>query len=184
MGSVLSAIWRRLDFLSLNACDYRILILGFPGVGKKDIIEKARLGTIENIMIGPLDVKEVKDCAIHFISWDLGEASSENNVQIALGQKYFNRCHGLIYVMMPDTPLLEARAALDCTLGEKGMWSLPLLVFINCTEMDMAVSIAAITDGLGLHSSHVRPWKICKFVSSTGDGLYEGMDWMARAIAA
>lgn len=168
-------------FLTSDMC--RILILGFEGVGKKTIIEKTRLGILESTKIGELTVREIKESGVHFATWDLGETASSTSVVPKL-RKYYDGCKGLIFVMVPETPLQEARTHLDNTLSEKGMAAVPLLVFVNTPEIETEVCIGAITEGLGLHGCRIRPWKILQCVGPTGEGMYDGMDWMARTMFA
>ena len=48
--------------------------------------------------------------------------------------------------------------------------------------MDMAVlSIPEMTEKLGLNSLR-REWYLQGTCAITGDGLYEGLDWMAKAL--
>ena len=42
--------------------------------------------------------------------------------------------------------------------------------------------IYKITDGLGLHALRTRGWYIQSCCATTGDGLYEGLDWLGNSI--
>jgi ADP-ribosylation factor protein 1 len=39
-----------------------------------------------------------------------------------------------------------------------------------------------MTDKLGLHSVRGRPWYIQACCATTGDGLYEGLDWLSNIL--
>merc|ERR1712164_60350 len=41
---------------------------------------------------------------------------------------------------------------------------------------------AEITDKLGLHSLRQRNWYIQSTCATTGDGLYEGLDWLSNSL--
>ena len=43
--------------------------------------------------------------------------------------------------------------------------------------------MAELTDKLGLHSLRNRSWHIEATSAPTGDGLYEGLDWLSQTIA-
>jgi ADP-ribosylation factor protein 1/Arf/Sar family protein len=44
------------------------------------------------------------------------------------------------------------------------------------------MSVAEITDKLGLHSLRQRTWYIQSTCATSGDGLFEGLDWLATEI--
>eukprot|EP00964_Phaeocystis_antarctica_P156022 scaffold125496_cov69-Phaeocystis_antarctica.AAC.1 len=45
------------------------------------------------------------------------------------------------------------------------------------------MNAAEITDKLGLHSLRQRNWYIQSTCATTGDGLYEGLDWMSSSLS-
>ena len=40
-----------------------------------------------------------------------------------------------------------------------------------------------ITEKLGLHNLRTRPWYIQATCATTGDGLYEGLDWLSNILS-
>lgn len=44
------------------------------------------------------------------------------------------------------------------------------------------MSAAEITDKLGLHALRRRNWYIQATCATNGDGLYEGLDWLANQL--
>ncbi|KAL9310167.1 putative small GTPase superfamily, ARF/SAR type, P-loop containing nucleoside triphosphate hydrolase [Arabidopsis thaliana] len=58
-----------------------------------------------------------------------------------------------------------------------------LLVFANKQDLPNAMNAAEITDKLGLHSLRQRHWYIQSTCATTGEGLYEGLDWLSNNIA-
>ena len=58
-----------------------------------------------------------------------------------------------------------------------------LLVFANKQDLPNAMNAAEITDKLGLHSLRQRNWYIQSTCATTGDGLYEGLDWLSSSLA-
>ena len=57
-----------------------------------------------------------------------------------------------------------------------------LLVYANKQDLPSAMNAAELTDKLGLHSLRQREWYIQSTCAGTGDGLYEGLDWLARSM--
>jgi ADP-ribosylation factor protein 1 len=43
----------------------------------------------------------------------------------------------------------------------------------------MLYSAAELTDKLQLHQLRIRSWYIQSCCATTGDGLYEGLDWLS-----
>ena len=77
----------------------------------------------------------------------------------------------------------EARDELHRMLNEDELREAVLLVFANKQDLPNAMNAAEITDKLGLHSLRQRNWYIQSTCATTGDGLYEGLDWMSSQIA-
>ncbi len=57
-----------------------------------------------------------------------------------------------------------------------------LLVFANKQDLPRAMSIAEVTEHLGLHQLRARQWYIQACCATSGDGLYEGLDWVHSAV--
>ncbi|OAP15945.1 hypothetical protein AXX17_AT1G53510 [Arabidopsis thaliana] len=76
----------------------------------------------------------------------------------------------LVRLSPPSPPLDELRDAV-------------LLVFANKQDLPNAMNAAEITDKLGLHSLRQRHWYIQSTCATTGEGLYEGLDWLSNNIA-
>merc|ERR1712217_526471 len=51
-------------------------------------------------------------------------------------------------------------------------------------DLPNAMTAAEVTEKLGLHNLRHRQWFIQSACATTGDGLYEGLDWMSRTISA
>lgn len=61
---------------------------------------------------------------------------------------------------------------------------LKCLVCVSLAPQDLpnAMNAAEITDKLGLHSLRHRNWYIQATCATSGDGLYEGLDWLANQL--
>ncbi|URE49432.1 ARF [Musa troglodytarum] len=59
-----------------------------------------------------------------------------------------------------------------------------LLVFANKQDLPNAMNAAEITDKLGLHSLRQRHWYIQSTCATSGEGLYEGLDWLSSNIVS
>ena len=55
---------------------------------------------------------------------------------------------------------------------------------IRCVQdLPNAMNAADITDKLGLHSMRTRNWYIQATCAVSGEGLYEGLDWLSTQLS-
>ncbi|KAF3856438.1 hypothetical protein F7725_017161 [Dissostichus mawsoni] len=85
---------------------------------------------------------------------------------------------GLIFVVDSNDRerVNEAREELMRMLAEDELRDAVLL------DLPNAMNSAEITDKLGLHSLRHRNWYIQATCATSGDGLYEGLDWLANQL--
>jgi len=57
-----------------------------------------------------------------------------------------------------------------------------LLVFSNKQDLPHAMSAGEVTEKLGLHNLKQRNWFVQPCVATTGEGLYEGLDWLSSSL--
>ena len=102
-----------------------------------------------------------------------------------LWRHYFQNTQGLIFVVDSNDRdrVSEARDELHRMLNEDELRDAVLLVFANKQDLPNAMTAAEITDKLGLHSIRQRHWFIQSTCATSGEGLYEGLDWLATNIA-
>ena len=76
----------------------------------------------------------------------------------------------------------EAREELQLMLNEDELKDAVLLVLANKQDLPNAMNAAEITEKMGLHSIRNRPWFIQATCATTGDGLYEGLEWLSNQV--
>ncbi|KAJ4967203.1 hypothetical protein NE237_019052 [Protea cynaroides] len=136
--------------------EMRILMVGLDAAGKTTILYKLKLGQIVN--------------TIPTIGFNV-ETVGYKNVSFTVWIHYFQNSQGVIFVVDSNDReriLNELRDAI-------------LLVFAN-KDLPNAMSVPEITDKLGLHSLRQRCWYIQGSCASSGQGLYEGLDWLSNNI--
>merc|ERR1711966_112035 len=103
-----------------------------------------------------------------------------------MGKFYYQNTQGLIFVVdSNDRDRAEdAREELAKMLNEDEMKDAALLVFANKQDLPNAMPAAEVTEKLGLHNMRNRQWFIQSACATTGDGLYEGLDWMSRTLSS
>lgn len=94
----------------------------------------------------------------------------------------FQNTQGIIFVVDSNDRerISEAREELQRMLNEDELRDALLLVFANKQDLPNAMPAAEITDKLGLHSLRQRGWFIQATCATSGDGLYEGLEWVSR----
>ena len=102
-----------------------------------------------------------------------------------LWRHYYQNTQGVIFVVDSNDRdrVGEARDELHRMLNEDELREAVLLVFANKQDLPNAMNAAEITDKLGLHSLRQRNWYIQSTCATTGDGLYEGLDWLSSSLS-
>uniref|UniRef100_A0A453M7Y2 ADP-ribosylation factor n=1 Tax=Aegilops tauschii subsp. strangulata TaxID=200361 RepID=A0A453M7Y2_AEGTS len=163
--------------------EMRILMVGLDAAGKTTILYKLKLGEIVTTIptIG-FNVETVEYKNISFTVWDVG---GQDKIR-PLWRHYFQNTQGLIFVVDSNDRdrVVEARDELHRMLNEDELRDAVLLVFANKQDLPNAMNAAEITDKLGLHSLRQRHWYIQSTCATTGEGLYEGLDWLSSNIAS
>eukprot|EP01026_Neomeris_dumetosa_P019796 TRINITY_DN179_c1_g1_i1.p2 TRINITY_DN179_c1_g1~~TRINITY_DN179_c1_g1_i1.p2 ORF type:complete len:180 (-),score=24.71 TRINITY_DN179_c1_g1_i1:268-807(-) len=178
MGAAFSSIFAKL----FSKKEMRILMVGLDAAGKTTILYKLKLGEIVTTIptIG-FNVETVEYKNISFTVWDVG---GQDKIR-PLWRHYFQNTQGLIFVVDSNDRdrVGEARDELSRMLNEDELANAALLVFANKQDLPNAMNVAEITDKLGLHSLRNRKWYIQATCATSGDGLYEGLDWLSNNIA-
>merc|ERR1712006_18665 len=163
--------------------DCRILMVGLDAAGKTIILYKLKLGEIVTTIptIG-FNVEIVENKNISFTVWDVG---GQDKIR-PLWRHYFQNTEGLIFVVDSNDRerIAEARDELNRMLAEDELRDAVLLVFANKQDLPHAMNPAEITDKLGLHSLRQRNWYIQSTCATSGEGLYEGLDWLSTNLSA
>ena len=159
--------------------DVRILMVGLDAAGKTTILYKLKLGEIVTTIptIG-FNVETVEYKNISFTVWDVG---GQDKIR-PLWRHYYQNTQAVIFVVDSNDRdrVGEARDELHRMLNEDELREAMLLVFANKQDLPNAMNAAEITDKLGLHSLRHRVWYIQSTCATTGDGLYIGLDRLAK----
>jgi ADP-ribosylation factor protein 1 len=178
MGLTLSSLFKRL----IGGKDMRILMVGLDAAGKTTVLYKLKLGEVVTTIptIG-FNVETVEYKNINFTVWDVG---GQDKIR-PLWRHYFQNTQGIIFVVDSNDRerIGEAREELDKMLNEDELRDAVLLVFANKQDLPNAMSVAEVTDKLGLHALRNRKWYIQATCATSGDGLYEGLDWMSSTLS-
>merc|ERR1711953_93456 len=177
MGLTFSSLFKQLFGMK----DMRILMVGLDAAGKTTILYKLKLGEIVTTIptIG-FNVETVEYKNISFTVWDVG---GQDKIR-PLWRHYFQNTQGLIFVVDSNDRerVGEAKEELNRMLNEDELRDAVLLIFANKQDLPQAMNAAEITDKLGLHALRQRNWYIQATCATSGDGLYEGLDWLSNQL--
>jgi small GTP-binding protein len=178
MGLSISTLMTRL----FGATEYRILMLGLDAAGKTTILYKLKLGEmVTTIPTIGFNVETVQYRNINFTVWDVGGQSKLR----PLWRHYYQGTQALIFVVDSNDPARFELAAqeLSLLLSDDAMRDAIVLIFSNKQDLPNAESATDVSQELGLHNLR-NEWYIqpCAATKEAA-GLFEGLDWLSRALA-
>jgi len=159
----------------------RILVLGLDNAGKTTILYRLHVGEVVSTIptIG-FNVETVNYKNIKFQVWDLGGQTSIR----PYWRCYFPNTQAVIYVVdSGDVDRIStSKQEFHAILEEEELKDALILVFANKQDLPGALDDAAVTEGLGLHNIKNRQWAIFKTSAIKGEGLFEGLEWLANTL--
>ena len=158
-------------------------MLGLDAAGKTTILYKLHIGEVlSTVPTLGFNVEKVQYKNVMFTVWDVG---GQDKIR-PLWRHYYQNTQGLIFVVDSNDRdrVGEARDELHRMLNEDELRDAALLVFANKQDLPNAMVVSEITDKLNLSQLRQRHWYIQSTCATSGEGLYEGLDWLAASIAA
>ncbi|XP_047087168.1 ADP-ribosylation factor-like [Lolium rigidum] len=161
--------------------EMQILLLGLDAAGKTTILYKLTLGEVVTTI--PTLGFNVETMGYNNMSLTMWDVSGHAKVR-PLWTHYYGNTQGIIFVVDSSNRdrVADARYELHRMLNEDQLRDVVLLVLANKKDLPNAMDAADITDKLGLRS--LRHWHIQSTCATTGEGLYEGLEWMSNTIAS
>jgi len=178
MGALFTKVWDRI----VGQQERKIVMVGLDAAGKTTVLYKLRLGEV--VMTIPtigFNVETVQYKNISFNVWDIG---GQDKIR-KLWRHYYRNTDGLIFVLdSSDRERIRAAAEeLHGVLKDEELAGAALLVLANKQDLPQAMSGSEIVEKLGLSELRSRKWFIQTTCATTGDGLFEGLDWLSRTLA-
>ena len=159
----------------------RIIMLGLDNAGKTTVLYKLKLGEVVTTLptIG-FNVETVVYKHISFTVWDVG---GQTKIR-PLWQHYYENSDAVVFVVDSSDRqrFAEAKEELDGMLADDRLRSASLLVFSNKTDMPGSATTAEVTEKLGLYARRERDWYIQATCAVTGEGVVEGLEWLANSL--
>jgi ADP-ribosylation factor protein 1 len=161
--------------------DGRILMVGLDAGGKTTTLYKLKLGeVVTTIPVIGFNVESVKYKSVELTVWDMG---GRMNMR-PLWRHYYQNTVAIVFVVDSNDRdrIGEAEYELTRLLREDELKDCPVLIFCNKQDLPNAMSVAEITVKLGLNSLRNRKWYVQACCATSGDGLYEGLDWLSNEL--
>lgn len=177
MGLVISTFLR---LLSPNK-DYKVAIIGLDNAGKTTILYRMKLGKVVQThpTIGT-NVETVKHGRLVFNCWDLGGQGQFRE----MWRHYFGGTDAVIMVVdSTDRERVQlARQELHRALDTDVLQGAHLLLLANKQDLRDAMGPGQLSTELALTDIRGRQWRIQGSSAVTGEGLKEGLDWLAQQL--
>ncbi|XP_044499845.1 ADP-ribosylation factor-like protein 5 [Mangifera indica] len=177
MGALISKIW----FMFLPGKDYKIVIVGLDNAGKTTTLYKLHLGEVVTThpTVGS-NVEELVYKNIRFEAWDIG---GQERLRTSW-TTYYRGTHAVVVVIdSTDRARISImKDELFRLLGHDDLQHSVVLIFANKQDLKDAMTPAEITDALSLHGIKNHDWHIQACSALTGDGLYDGLEWISQRV--
>ena len=97
---------------------------------------------------------------------------------------YYQNTQGIVFVIDSNDRgrIEDAASELQKMLEEDELKGACLLVFANKQDLPQAMTASEITSKLRLDTLLNIRWHVQSCVATSGDGLYEGLDWLSNSI--
>ena len=182
MGLIISRAMENLAS-AWGKTEKRILMLGLDAAGKTTVLYKLQLGeALTTIPTIGFNVEQVQYKNIEFTMWDVG---GQDKIR-TLWKHYFHGTDALVFVVdSNDRDRLEqAQEELHRLLQDPELRDLKaVLVFGNKQDLPNAMSTHELMTKLQLQQgTKGTEYYVQGCCATTGDGLYEGLDWLASTL--
>mmetsp|Transcript_82537 Transcript_82537/g.209911 ORF Transcript_82537/g.209911 Transcript_82537/m.209911 type:complete len:215 (-) Transcript_82537:228-872(-) len=159
----------------------KIVIVGLNNAGKTTILYKLHLGQV--VLTQPTigsNVEEVKHDNITFQVWDLG---GQENLRAGWAT-YFQETDAVVFVVDSNDQenMVLAKMELFNVVLQEDLKHACLLVLANKQDIVGCRNAGEIAQDLSLHTIRTHEWQIQSCCALTGEGLQEGLEWIATRI--
>lgn len=166
----------------LGKKEARVMMQGLDAAGKTTILYQLKLGEVVSTIptIG-FYVETVEYKNVSFTAWDVG---GRNHIR-PLMRHYYPNTQALIFVVDSHDfeRIGDVADELQRNLAEDELRDIPLLVYLNKQDLANAMSVERVTEVLKLHKITGRSWFVQPCCATTGDGLFEGLDWLVSVLS-
>ena len=161
--------------------EVKLLTLGLDCSGKSTWLEKLKLGEVTNQLptIG-FNVSTVKYRKLSMTIFDVGGQSKIRK----LWHHYFEGTNGLVFLVdsNDEARFDSAKEELFKLLSEDQLKDIPTLIYANKQDIVRSKSAYQVGEALCLNSIKTHKWFLQGCSALSGDGVYEGLDWLSNEL--
>lgn len=179
MGMFFGKLWTKI----IGSKDTRILLVGLDAVGKTTILYKIKMAeTVKTIPTIGFNVESMTYKGLKMTMWDIG---GQDDIR-KLWKHYYDNTDAIIYVVdsCDEERIGLAQEELFTMLNEPELEKAHLLVFANKQDMRGALTPNQIVDKMELQKLKNRKWHVQGSSAVSGQGLQEGLDYLAKVLNA
>lgn len=175
------------QFLGMRKKEANVIVVGLDNSGKTTILNHLKPEEAKSQEVVPtvgFNVETVSHQKLSLNAFDMSGQGRYRN----LWEHYYRDCQGIIFVI--DSSDKIRMAVVKDELSELMQHQdirgrrVPILFFANKSDFRDALSSVKCSTLLCLDTIRDNPWNIVASNALTGDGLREGMDWLADQIIA
>lgn len=158
-----------------------IMIIGLDAAGKTTLLYRIKSGElIATIPTIGFNVETFEYKNIKFTAWDIG---GQDKIR-SLWKHYLSHNDAVIFVVdAADLERIdEAKQALHLIFEADELADTKVLVYANKQDQPCAFSAEEVRERLELSEMTANPVHVQPCVATTGDGIYEGLDWLCKAL--
>lgn len=176
MGKIFSKMWAKV-FTNIKI---NIIIIGLDNAGKTTILYESRFGEVLLQIINFSYYETVENSKLSLICWNVGECDRNH----PYFKPFYETTQGIIFVVDSNDRdrIDQAYYELETILKEDQLNDAVLLVFANKQDLHEAMRVDEITEKLQLFNIKNRIWHVQGLCACSGDGLYEGFEWLSDTI--
>ena len=164
----------------------RLLVAGLDSSGKTTVLLKLRNG--EKRFKEPVPTIPTKDPSHswwefkgrRFNVWEVGGQDSIR----PLWRHHYVGTQGIVFVIDSDDRdrISEAAQELHNIMKDPAMRDVCLLIFANKADLPHALSSDEVREALRLDALRARAWHVQPSCATSGEGLVQGLKWLAMNV--
>lgn len=170
------------EWLGMKKKEANVIVVGLDNSGKTTILNHMKPEESKTHDIVPtigFNVEKFQYRSLAFTAFDMSGQGRYRN----LWEHYYKECHGIIFVVDSSDklrmPVVKDELAQLLDNPDMKNKRIPLLFFANKMDMRESLTPVKVSTLLELEQLRDKPWHICASNAITGEGLEEGVTWLA-----
>eukprot|EP00118_Oscarella_pearsei_P009830 m.57482 g.57482 ORF g.57482 m.57482 type:complete len:179 (+) comp34745_c0_seq4:54-590(+) len=161
--------------------EHKIIIVGLDNAGKTTILYQFLMNEVVHTSptIGS-NVEEITWKKNKFLMWDIG---GQESLRSAWHTYYQNTDFLILVVDSTDRERLPlSKEELHKMLADEDLKKAGVLIFANKQDLEGCMKASEISQQLNLTSLKDHGWHIQACCALTGEGLYQGLEWITKQL--